>query len=119
MSMMWVALVIALGMLVVYVAYPARCRSTATKEEASLPQPGDDLVSASRGGYTLAVSIDAVPSKSWPWLVQMDPGARVSSFDCDHRLRIMDAADDGHGRRVGPYSGPAPPHSKRTACTSQ
>ena len=43
----------------------------ATKEEASMGLPGDQLVPNPSTQSTLAVTIDAPPEKVWPWLVQM------------------------------------------------
>ena len=48
--------------------------TAATREERRSPLPGDDVVPHSRGGYTLAITIDAARSEIWPWLVQMGQG---------------------------------------------
>jgi hypothetical protein len=46
-------------------------RSGATRREARMPLPGDDIVAQPRWQSTRAISIDAPPSAVWPWVVQM------------------------------------------------
>ena len=43
----------------------------ATPDEASKPLPGDELVPGAHGRSTMAATIEAPPSRVWPWLVQM------------------------------------------------
>jgi hypothetical protein len=43
----------------------------ATAEEVRRPFPGADLVPGGSRSATMAVTIDAPPSRVWPWLVQM------------------------------------------------
>lgn len=64
----------------------------ASGEELAAPMPGDNLVPDANWVVTRAVSIDAPPSKVWPWLVQM--GYRrggIYSYDwIDRRMGILD-----------------------------
>jgi hypothetical protein len=53
------------------VARPRLLRWGATDEEVQGPYPGADLIPGGRRGATMAVTIDAPPSRVWPWLVQM------------------------------------------------
>lgn len=46
----------------------------ATEEEVAGPYPGSDLVSGGKRSATMAVTINAPPSRLWPWLVQMGCG---------------------------------------------
>jgi hypothetical protein len=50
---------------------PALLRRSATEEEVAGPYPGADLVPGGKRGATMAVTINAPPSRLWPWLVQM------------------------------------------------
>lgn len=50
---------------------PRLLRSGATDEEARGPFPGADLIPGGERGATMATTIDAPPSRVWPWLVQM------------------------------------------------
>lgn len=43
----------------------------ANPDEVSKPLPGDELVPGAHGGSTMAATIEAPPSRVWPWLVQM------------------------------------------------
>lgn len=43
----------------------------ATDEELSAAYPGADIVQGGKRGATTAVTVDAPPSRVWPWLVQM------------------------------------------------
>lgn len=43
----------------------------ASDEEVHEPYPGGDLIPGGRRGATMAVTIQASPSRVWPWLVQM------------------------------------------------
>jgi proline iminopeptidase len=43
----------------------------ATDEEVQGPYPGDEIVPGGERGATMAVTIDAPPSRVWPWLTQM------------------------------------------------
>jgi hypothetical protein len=53
------------------VVRPRLLRWGASDEEVRQPYPGADLVAGGRRGATMAVTIDAPPSRVWPWLVQM------------------------------------------------
>ncbi len=46
----------------------------ATKEEAILPLPGDDVLPRCESESTRAITINAPPEQIWPWLVQMGYG---------------------------------------------
>ena len=50
---------------------PRLLRYDTTDEEARAPYPGAEIVPGGRRGATMAVTIDAPPSRLWPWLVQM------------------------------------------------
>ena len=50
---------------------PRLLRWGALDEEVRQPYPGADLISGGRRGATMAVTIEAPPSRVWPWLVQM------------------------------------------------
>lgn len=50
---------------------PRMLRWGASDEEVRGPYPGADLVQGGRRGATMAITIDAPPSRVWPWLVQM------------------------------------------------
>jgi hypothetical protein len=53
------------------VVRPRLLRWGASDEEVRQPYPGAELVPGGRRGATMAVTIDAPPSRVWPWLVQM------------------------------------------------
>jgi len=53
------------------VARPRLRRWGASDDELTEPFPGADLIPGGRRGATMAVTIDAPPSRVWPWLVQM------------------------------------------------
>lgn len=57
----------------VYVALirPRLLSWSATDDELRTPHPGADLLTGAQRGATMAVTIDAPPSRLWPWLVQM------------------------------------------------
>jgi hypothetical protein len=66
---------------------PWHLRRGATEAEATMPLPGDDLVSDPKFKYTQAVTIDAPPEEVWPWLVQIGyQRAGWYSHDWIHRL---------------------------------
>ena len=50
---------------------PKLRRWGATDAEVAAPYPGADLVPGGKRGATMAATIDAPPSRVWPWLVQM------------------------------------------------
>jgi len=50
---------------------PRLLRWGATDEEVRQPFPGTDLIPDGERGATMAVTVNAPPSKVWPWLVQM------------------------------------------------
>jgi proline iminopeptidase len=52
-------------------ARPVLLRGSATEEEVAGPYPGAGLVPGGKRGATMAVTINAPPSRLWPWLVQM------------------------------------------------
>jgi proline iminopeptidase len=53
------------------VVRPRMLRWGAVDEELRQPYPGADLIPGGRRGATMAVTIDAPPSRVWPWLLQM------------------------------------------------
>ena len=53
---------------------PRMLRWGASDEEVRQPFPGAELVPGGQRGATMAVTIDAPPSRVWPWLVQMGYG---------------------------------------------
>lgn len=53
---------------------PWRRQWAANPGEATMPLPGDELVSAPDFDETLAQTIEAPPSAVWPWLLQMGYG---------------------------------------------
>jgi hypothetical protein len=50
---------------------PRMLRWGATDDELRRPYPGADVVPGGTRGATMATTIDAPPSRVWPWLVQM------------------------------------------------
>jgi proline iminopeptidase len=50
---------------------PKLLRWGATQEEVRRPYPGADVIPGGERGATMAVTIEAPPSRVWPWLVQM------------------------------------------------
>jgi hypothetical protein len=50
---------------------PRLLRWGAIDEEVDGSFPGADLIEGAKRGATMAVTIDAPPSRVWPWLVQM------------------------------------------------
>jgi uncharacterized protein YndB with AHSA1/START domain len=55
----------------------------ATKEEVEGPYPGADIIPGGARSATMAVTIDAPPSRVWPWLAQMGYG-RGGWYSWDH-----------------------------------
>jgi hypothetical protein len=55
----------------VFAVRPRLLRWGATDEEVRRPFPGADFVPDAARSATMAVTIDAPPSRVWPWLVQM------------------------------------------------
>lgn len=62
---------------------PRLLRWGATDEEVNGPYPGADLIPGGTRSGTLAITIDAPPSRVWPWLVQMGYG-RAGWYSWDH-----------------------------------
>jgi hypothetical protein len=94
--MMYVQIVSAF--VVVLIAYVAIVRPWflwwgATEEEIQRPMPGDDEIHDPTHVTTRAVTIDAPPSKVWPWLAQMgDKRGGMYSYDLvDRLLGVLDA----------------------------
>ena len=50
---------------------PRLVRWDASDDEVQRPFPGAEVIPGGRRGATMAVTIDAPPSRVWPWLVQM------------------------------------------------
>jgi proline iminopeptidase len=59
------------GLAYALVVRPRLLRWGATDDELRRPFPGGDIIPGGRRGATMAVTIDAPPSRVWPWLVQM------------------------------------------------
>ena len=55
----------------------------ATDAEVARTMPGDDLVAHPQLAATRAITIDAPPSKVWPWLVQMGGYTRAGWYSFD------------------------------------
>jgi hypothetical protein len=53
------------------VVRPRVLRWGASDEEVRQPYPGADVIPGGQRGATMAVTIEAPPSRVWPWLVQM------------------------------------------------
>ena len=62
---------------------PRMLRWGATDEEVARPYPGHDLVPDGTRGGTMAITIDAPPTRVWPWLAQMGYG-RAGWYSWDH-----------------------------------
>jgi proline iminopeptidase len=67
---------VAVGMSAVGLAYafllrPRMLRWGATEDELQVTYPRSRLIPDAKLGSTMAVTLDAPPSKVWPWLVQM------------------------------------------------
>jgi hypothetical protein len=54
-----------------FIFRPRMLRWGATDEEVRWPYPGVEVIRGGRRGATMAVTIDASPSRVWRWLVQM------------------------------------------------
>jgi proline iminopeptidase len=66
------------------VVRPRIVRWGATDEDVRRPYPGAEIIpGASRASATMAVTIEAPPSKVWPWLVQMGYD-RAGWYSWDH-----------------------------------
>jgi hypothetical protein len=50
---------------------PRVLRWGASDKEVTGPYPGVNLIPSGRRGATMAITIDAPPSRVWPWLIQM------------------------------------------------
>jgi len=84
------------GFVYALVIRPWHLRRGATDAEVRRALPGDDLVPASKCGYTQAITIRASVSEVWPWLVQIGyKRAGWYSHDFLHRLvGIAGCVDD-------------------------
>jgi hypothetical protein len=65
------AAVLALGGGYAFGVRPRLLRWGATDDEVRRPYPSADLIPGGERSATMAVTIDAPPSRVWPWLVQM------------------------------------------------
>ena len=63
--------VLALGSVYALLVRPRLLRWGASDDELTSSFPGADLVPGGVRTATMAVTIDAPPSRAWPWLVQM------------------------------------------------
>lgn len=62
---------------------PRLLRWGATREEVQARYPGAELIAGGTRSATMAVTIDAPPSRVWPWLAQMGYG-RAGWYSWDH-----------------------------------
>jgi len=62
---------------------PRMLRWGASDEEVRGPYPGADLIPDGQRGATMAITIDAPPSRVWPWLLQMGCN-RAGWYSWDH-----------------------------------
>jgi hypothetical protein len=75
----------------VMVGRPWHLRWGATETEADRALPGDDFVLQPRSQSTRAVTINAAPSRIWPWLAQMGQGrGGFNSYDWLENLINLD-----------------------------
>jgi hypothetical protein len=86
---------------------PRLLRWGATDEEFNSPFPGADLVPGGTRSATMAVTINAAPSKVWPWLVQMGYG-RAGWYSWDYldnfgRLSSTTLHREWQNIKVGEY----------------
>jgi hypothetical protein len=85
---------------------PRLVRWGATDEEVRRPYPGADLIPGGERSATMAVTIEAEPSRLWPWLVQMgtdragwyswdrlDNGGAQSSWEIDPAWQEIELED--------------------------
>ena len=99
---------IAAAVSVQVAAYPLwrrRCLTWgATREEATGPLPGDDLLEKPAIVSTRAVTIETAPEAIWPWLVQMGPGARAGRHG--EKVHADAGGADGLGGDAGEIAQP-------------
>jgi hypothetical protein len=57
-----------------YLGLPSYSAWGTQQEELRAAFPGDEIISHPQFGYTMAVTIQAMPSEIWPWLLQMGQG---------------------------------------------
>lgn len=70
---------------------PSFSRWGATEDELTTPMPGDDKVADPQWAVTYGITIEAVPSEVWPWLVQLGLGrAGFYSYDLVERRLGLD-----------------------------
>jgi len=62
---------------------PAMLTWGATEDEMKNPYPGAELIPGGTRTATMATTLDAPPSKVWPWLIQMGYG-RAGWYSWDH-----------------------------------
>jgi hypothetical protein len=70
-TLRYVAVALGLGVGYAVAVRPRLLRWGATDEELRRAFPGAELVPGGARSATMAVTIDAPPSRVWPWLVQM------------------------------------------------
>jgi hypothetical protein len=61
----------------------------ATEAEAGSVLPGDNILSNVQFQTTRAITIDAPPSRVWPWLVQIGPRPRAGIYTYDWIERLL------------------------------
>jgi hypothetical protein len=85
------ALVLASGATYVASRWPRMTSWGATPGEVAETMPGDEVVGTAKYRTTHAVTVDAPPSRVWPWLVQMGQGrGGLYSYDWLENLVGLD-----------------------------
>jgi hypothetical protein len=80
-----------------FLVRPRMLRWGATEDEVRGPFPGSEIIPGGERGATMAVTIDAPPSRVWPWLVQMGYD-RAGWYSWDR----LDRAGKPSARRLHP-----------------
>lgn len=72
----WAGVTAALAAVGIYIVFyrPRQLRWGATDEEVARAMPGDEIVARPVFNATRAVTVDASPEETWPWLVQIGFG---------------------------------------------
>ncbi|HEU4893347.1 MAG TPA: hypothetical protein VFT47_17450 [Vicinamibacterales bacterium] len=70
----WSTTAIVVPFVAAHALLPWYTRRGARDDERNAGLPGDEIVPRPETGYTMAITIGAVASAIWPWLVQMGQG---------------------------------------------
>jgi hypothetical protein len=70
----WSTAAIVVPLMAAHALLPWYTRRGAREDERSADLPGDEIVPRPETGYTMAITIRAVASAIWPWLVQIGQG---------------------------------------------